>query len=130
MDEDDDGDKGIELKNLFKPDDDMPYHVEITLEDHHNCKELITESIDKFNERLDDPEINSAYFLDDTESLFDKNYCIYSAKKKGAAKDDYPSFSLMTNVKKANHERFSLSCFSSAFIDSVTYKSKLDTKQQ
>ena len=41
----------------------------------------------KSNERLDDPEINSAYFLDDTESLFDKNYCIYSAKKKGAAKD-------------------------------------------
>ncbi len=39
-------------------------------------------------------------------------------KKTGFAKDDYPSQALLSNVKKINYEKFSLSCFSSAFIAS------------
>jgi len=95
----------------------MPYYIDIELQDHHNCNELVIESIDQFNKRLADPQLNAKWKLDDNPSNFQDNYCVYSAKKKGLAKDDYPSFSMMTNVKKANHERFSLSCFSTAFLD-------------
>lgn len=68
-----------------------------------------------------DPEINAPWRLDATTAKFSDNYCVYIAKKKGLAKDDYPSFSMMTNVRKADAERFSLSCFSSAFIDLATF---------
>lgn len=72
-----------------------------------------------------DPEIDAPWRLDDDPSKFSDNYCVYTAKKKsGLAKDDYPSFSMVTNIKKANQERFSVSCFSSAFIDLNTFNAK------
>jgi len=94
----------------------MPFNIDVKLEDHNLSSELIAYSTDLFNERLSDPAINSEWRLDNDSNKFSDNYALYVAKKKGNAKDDYPSFSMMTNVKKANHERYSLSCFSSAFI--------------
>ena len=50
IDEDDEGDKEINLKSLFKlGPKDMPYNVEIKLEDHNNYNELVIDSIDEFN---------------------------------------------------------------------------------
>jgi len=76
-------------------------------------------------DELDIENVDEApWRLDDDDTKLSDNYCIYAAKKKGNAKDDYPSFSLMTNVKKADIERYSLSCFSCAFIDKATYNIK------
>jgi len=61
----------------------MPYDIDIKLEDHHNCNELVVESIQQFNQRLADPEINAPWRLDDTSGKLSENYCVYSAKKKG-----------------------------------------------
>lgn len=83
--------------------------------------------------------------MDDNPENFSDNYNLYMAsKKKGTAKDDFPSkylisikllfvnyfhilnltrylfvigLSLVSNVKLTNTEHFSLSCFSKAFLD-------------
>lgn len=65
------------------------------------------------------------YLLDDVPERFSDNYNLYTAsKKKGTAKDDFPSLSLITNVKRTNAKHFSLSCFSSAFVDIDSVKDK------
>ena len=91
------------------------------MEDHNNCSELIAESVDQFNTKLG--ELNSKWRLNVDSNKFQDNYAVYAAKKKGLAKDDYPSFSMMTNIKKANHERYSVSCYSSAFVDAASFNS-------
>jgi len=66
MDEDDDGDKGIDLKSLFKlAPGDLPFNIDVKIEDHNNCSELIMESIDSFNNHLASLNINAKYRLSD-----------------------------------------------------------------
>lgn len=75
--------------------------------------------IDSFNNRL--VEVNAPYRLDDVLENIENNFLVYTAKKKGLAKDEYPPQALMGNVKKINYERFSLSCFTKAFIETATW---------
>jgi hypothetical protein len=79
--------------------------------DHFNCKELIVDALDLFNQH-----IFGDYTLDDSEDKIDENYSLYFAKKKGGPKDDFPGLSLGSNVKKTNVDRFSLCCYSSCFV--------------
>ena len=81
------------------------------------------ESIDSFNNHLASLNINAKYRLSDNPDQIEDNYALYTASKKtGLAKDDYPSQALLSNVKKINYEKFSLSCFSSAFIETSVFE--------
>ena len=74
-------------------------------------------AIDRINQRLG--ELVAAYRLDDNADKLDANYSLYIAKKKGIPKDDFPGLALMSNVKKINYQRFSLGCFSTAFVSPI-----------
>ena len=63
-------------------------------------------------------DVKAGYKLSDDLDKVDKNYNLYIAKKKGQPKDDFPALSLTSNVRGVGYERFSLCCFSVAFIKS------------
>ena len=88
-------------------------------------------SIDLFNNQLALPTINAQYRLSDNGDNISDNYALYTASKKtGLAKDDYPSQALLSNVKKINYEKFSLSCFSSAFIGKEMFQGEQKRKSE
>lgn len=123
MDEDDDGKKGIKPNDMFKRENlAIPFYVDLHIQDHFDCKQLVVDAVQAFNQHLTELSLReperAKYLLDDDPARFPDNYNLYTAsKKKGTAKDDFPSLSLISNVKRTNAEHFSLSCFSSAFIE-------------
>jgi len=55
FDEDDDNDHKIDLNQLFGVDAGAkPYSVEVNVLAHYNIKELIIDSVDQFNHRLEE----------------------------------------------------------------------------
>jgi hypothetical protein len=77
-------------------------------------KELMAEAVKNFNKKL--MEMGSQTLLSEDSEQLGQNYQCYIAKKKGVPKSDFPSLSLQSNVKRINYERFSLGCFTKAFV--------------
>lgn len=67
--------------------------------DHSNVKEVIAESIDKFNAMLE--QVGSEKRLSDDEDQFQENYLLYVARKNGLPKDDLPGKSAWTQLMMA-----------------------------
>lgn len=89
--------------------------MDLQIGDHYNCKEMIVEAIDLFNQRLSSSEVEAQYRLKDDVGAIEENYVLYIAKKKGTPKEDFPGLSLSSSVKKLTYERFCLCCNTSAF---------------
>ena len=83
-------------------------------------------AVDLFNKELSN--LKADWRLVDTPEIIADNYNLYLASKKtGEPKDDYPGklylmlpiilgLALLTKVKPLTYTRFSLCCFSSAFV--------------
>lgn len=88
----------------------------------------MTEAIKNFNKKL--VEMGSQTLLSEDAEQIGQNYQCYIAKKKGVPKSDFPSLSLQSNVKRINYERFSLGCFTNAFVGPQAASAILSSAQQ
>lgn len=102
--------------------------------DHLNVKEVIAESVDKYNDLLE--RAGASKRLSDDEEQFQSNYLLYVARKNGLPKDDLPgtSFSLFdcivgfsqnTGIKSQKYQRYALCIFVTALVEA---KSKANPK--
>lgn len=78
-------------------------YIDIEIQQHLNCADLIVRAVDWFNEHL--KERRNPLLLDDRNIDL---YSLYMAKKTGKPNDDFPNIEKTQIVSKINYNRFAL----------------------
>ncbi|CDW78061.1 UNKNOWN [Stylonychia lemnae] len=88
-------------------------YIDIEIQQHLNCADLIIRAIDWFNEHL--KERQAQHILEDRNLDY---YFLYMAKKTGKPNDDFPNIEKSQIVSKINYHRFALCAEQAAIISS------------
>eukprot|EP00347_Sterkiella_histriomuscorum_P018397 403345659 len=91
-------------------------YIDIEIQQHLNCADLIVRAIDWFNEHLKDRKTN--LILEDSDLNF---YELFMAKKTGKPNDDFPNIEKSQIVSKINYNRFALCVKQQAIVPSPAF---------